>query len=63
MVPLLIIKAYRLIPAGVRRVAFRSNGASTRALADIAAGVSPWTALRRNGRLSLRDRSGWGGPQ
>jgi hypothetical protein len=41
---------------------YQGNGVSSW-LTVCLAGVSPWTALRRNGRLSLRDRSGWGGPQ
>ena len=54
MIPLLIIRVYRLIPPRTRSTLFTSTGASTRALADIAAGASPWRALWRHGGLVFR---------
>jgi hypothetical protein len=62
VIPRLIIWAYQNGP--LHGKIGTSNGASTRALADIAAGRNPWSALWQYGRLTdIRDRSSWGGPQ
>lgn len=50
-VPLLIIRAYRLIPARWRR--FGGVSSSHRALADIAAGMSGWRAIARHANPHL----------
>jgi hypothetical protein len=60
VIPRLIIRAYRQGPLHGRLG--RSTGASTRALADMAAGTGPWRALWRNARLSWCPFPSWTDP-
>jgi hypothetical protein len=61
MIPLLVIRTYRLIPPRVRGAVFRGNSTSHLALAAIAAGMSGWKALWVFGRPRLRTPGGsWG---
>lgn len=57
LAPVLIIRAYRMIPARVRGVLFRGSSTSHLALAAIAGGMGGWAALWRYGR----PRRGCGG--
>jgi hypothetical protein len=55
VIPLLIIRAYRLIPPRVRGAVFRGRSTSHLALAAIAGGMNGWAALWRYGRPRLGD--------
>lgn len=61
MIPLLIIRIYRLIPPRVRGAVFRGNPTSHLALAAIAGGMNGWAALWRYGRPGPGAPRAWGG--
>jgi hypothetical protein len=54
MIPLLIVRAYRLIPPRMR-AHFGGRSTSHLALAAILAGAPPWAALWRYGRPRMGD--------
>ncbi len=60
MIPLLIIRAYRNGPLHGRLGPHA--GSSARALADIAAGASPWRALARCARITWCPYPSWTDP-
>lgn len=62
LLPLLIVRAYRLIPPRARRVPGVRGSTSHLALAAILAGGNGWAALRRYGRIvpGCTDGGFWG---
>lgn len=49
LIPMTIVRAYRLIPAGARRRLFGGSPSSHLALAAMAAGGNGWAAIWRYG--------------